>query len=367
MTVNTLQQDIYVVTNDDDIFVTTESNSIVGQSSILFQDEGLDLGTQGTVNKINFVGSAVTASRSGQTLTVNISGGGSLSIGSSVSGSTNGSILFVNNGVLAQGPNNLFWNNASMILSVATAGDTSGTDSINIYNQYDAYLPQSSQGTPGSTTFAGLSFSTSRGTGTSPSVVASGNWAGGAFGWIYTGSSPAYKAAAGFAVKAVGASADMGGQFEIWTKADGASLTQRLVVTNDGAVVFQSLSADPALVTGGIWFNTTANSFKARLNTNTYFFPVSTQQGTANQIAYYVSGGFLFSNSNLTFDGTTLTLASAGNFVVNSFIQFKGLNTTGAGSAALGANCPAVTATAPYTWLKAISSDGSTVYIPCWK
>ena len=42
-------------------------------------------------------------------------------------------------------------------------------------------------------------------------------------------------------------------------------------------------------------------------------------------------------------------------------------NATGAGSAALGANCPATTTTAPYTWLKMLSGDGSTVYIPCWK
>lgn len=42
-------------------------------------------------------------------------------------------------------------------------------------------------------------------------------------------------------------------------------------------------------------------------------------------------------------------------------------NTTGAGSAVLGANCPAVTVSAPYTWLKLYSSDGSTVYVPAWK
>jgi hypothetical protein len=42
-------------------------------------------------------------------------------------------------------------------------------------------------------------------------------------------------------------------------------------------------------------------------------------------------------------------------------------STTGAGSAALGSNCPATTATAPYTWLKLMSSDGSTVYVPAWK
>jgi hypothetical protein len=42
-------------------------------------------------------------------------------------------------------------------------------------------------------------------------------------------------------------------------------------------------------------------------------------------------------------------------------------NTTGAGSALLGTNCPAVTATAPYTWITMMAGDGSTVYVPCWK
>lgn len=40
---------------------------------------------------------------------------------------------------------------------------------------------------------------------------------------------------------------------------------------------------------------------------------------------------------------------------------------TGAGSAALGANCPAVTTTAPYTWEKITTSDGSQGYCPVWK
>lgn len=47
--------------------------------------------------------------------------------------------------------------------------------------------------------------------------------------------------------------------------------------------------------------------------------------------------------------------------------KFSGTNSTGAGVTALGSNCPAVTATAVYTWISATSSDGSTVYIPCWK
>lgn len=48
-------------------------------------------------------------------------------------------------------------------------------------------------------------------------------------------------------------------------------------------------------------------------------------------------------------------------------VQFAGTNTTGAGSATLGANCPAVTASAPYTWIQAKAADGSTVYLPAWK
>ncbi len=45
----------------------------------------------------------------------------------------------------------------------------------------------------------------------------------------------------------------------------------------------------------------------------------------------------------------------------------SGNETTGAGSALLGANSPAVTNTAPYKWLRFTTSDGSDVYVPAWK
>lgn len=47
------------------------------QNNIQFQDEGSNLGTSGTVDTINFTGAGVTASRVGDTLTVDVSGGGS--------------------------------------------------------------------------------------------------------------------------------------------------------------------------------------------------------------------------------------------------------------------------------------------------
>jgi len=52
---------------------------------------------------------------------------------------------------------------------------------------------------------------------------------------------------------------------------------------------------------------------------------------------------------------------------IDGTLKFGGANSTGAGAALLGSNSPASTLTAPYTWIRAVSSDGSTVYIPCWK
>ena len=43
-------------------------------------------------------------------------------------------------------------------------------------------------------------------------------------------------------------------------------------------------------------------------------------------------------------------------------------DTTGAGTVlGFGTNCPATTLNAPYTWVKMISNDGSTVYTPAYK
>jgi hypothetical protein len=47
--------------------------------------------------------------------------------------------------------------------------------------------------------------------------------------------------------------------------------------------------------------------------------------------------------------------------------KISGNESTGAGTALLGTNSPAVTNSAPYKWLKVKTSDGSTGYIPIWK
>lgn len=54
--------------------------------------------------------------------------------------------------------------------------------------------------------------------------------------------------------------------------------------------------------------------------------------------------------------------------VLNGMPEFSyDTHWTGSGSAALGANCPAVTASAPYVWLKVKTWDSQDVFIPCWQ
>ena len=68
-----------------------------------------------------------------------------------------------------------------------------------------------------------------------------------------------------------------------------------------------------------------------------------------------------------TADLTINSLTTNAGVNVKGNVTFSGTNSTGSGSAALGANCPAITATAPYTWIKVIAKDGTTVYIPAWE
>ena len=76
-----------------------------------------------------------------------------------------------------------------------------------------------------------------------------------------------------------------------------------------------------------------------------------------------VSTGF----TRVLFDIGAADTSSTEIFRINGAMRFGGQNSTGAGSALLGANSPASTLTAPYTWITVITSDGSTGYIPVWK
>ena len=74
--VNTLSNIVYVTTYENGEVVVTTSNPSPSQAAITFEDEGVSLGTRGTVNEVDFVGSGVAATRSGNKLTVTITSGG---------------------------------------------------------------------------------------------------------------------------------------------------------------------------------------------------------------------------------------------------------------------------------------------------
>lgn len=87
--------------------------------------------------------------------------------------------------------------------------------------------------------------------------------------------------------------------------------------------------------------------------------------GTARFMQLFASGNVTM-GSNGSDNGFKLEVDGTQFF--NGIPKFGGTNTTGSTAFAPGgSNCPAVSCTTPYTWLQAISSDGSTVFIPVWK
>lgn len=71
--------------------------------------------------------------------------------------------------------------------------------------------------------------------------------------------------------------------------------------------------------------------------------------------------GFTTAHIHLIIEGIT-----DGNIILNNVPKFVAGNTTGAGSALLGANSPATITAAPYTWFTTKAADGTTVYLPAW-
>lgn len=184
------------------------------------------------------------------------SAGGSGGIPST--GGTPNSVIFYNaSGDSATDNNNLsFFDSSNGIsnaqLNIGTGGDNTGTDTINIYGQADAYLSNSvingGAGQVANLTIDGLipgwTASSSRGTGTSPVILNTGDFVGAFGGWGYTGASPSYTPLGLGLVVASGATAsNLGGQIQWWTKADGGVLTQRWTIGNDGGLVGTSAAA----------------------------------------------------------------------------------------------------------------------------
>lgn len=98
-----------------------------------------------------------------------------------------------------------------------------------------------------------------------------------------------------------------------------------------------------------------------------WFFKLDTR---STSVGSQLNGVWVFripNGSNPHTDEYALFGVTNGQIFIGDVPKFAGTNTTGAGSALLGTNCPAGTLTAPYTWVKIVTADGSTAYIPAWK
>lgn len=151
-------------------------------------------------------------------------------------GAPTGSVPFAGvAGVPTYDVNNFYWNAVSHILSVNTGGDTTGTDAINTYYQHDSYLPNSAVGALTGAAFSGISASTSRGTGLVPLINQANDLIGGVGCYAYSGASPAYNTHAAAVGRVIGVTTNnLGGQYEIWAKADGGILTLAATFTSTG-------------------------------------------------------------------------------------------------------------------------------------
>lgn len=179
-------------------------------------------------------------------------------------------------------------------------------------------------------------------------------------------------------------------------------------VLTAGALLYQGILVDSPTITGSGTLALTdfagvqINSSNLNTGTNKYGIYVGSQTGATNNYAIHCVGA-VNSTSQFTLgpvggasgaitdeNDTSKSIsigADPGNAGSASFISFKvdsaeklrinssgqlvfgtaGNETTGAGTALLSTNCPAVTPTAPYKWLTVILSDASTAYIPVWK
>lgn len=142
-------------------------------------------------------------------------------------------------------------------------------------------------------------------------------------------------------------------------------------VTAEGGNYFSGSGADISFYTA--FGSKLGSTIKA--STGNTIFGGSTDGNYQIDVAKSGSTGTARFYDQTATTGSTLVTISRGAgqtntsnvLAIDGTLKFGGQNTTGAGSAALSTNCPATTTTAPYTWIRAVSSDGSTVYIPCWK
>ena len=137
-----------------------------------------------------------------------------------------------------------------------------------------------------------------------------------------------------------------GGSIGSWIFNNGAVNSGVLKITSSGSLIVGSINTSEPV-------------------NNNYKLEVATS-GSAGTVRFYDQTATTGATRVVITPGAADT-TSTQVFEIGGLMKFSGSNSTGANSALLGTNCPAVTFTAPYTWLKVLTSDGSTAYVPAWK
>jgi hypothetical protein len=162
---------------------------------------------------------------------------------------------------------NLFWDATNKQLHVSTVGDQTGTDSINVYKQINAFNFNSA--IPGSDPWVsqfppGFSTRSARGNANAKAASQSGDYLGGLFTWGYIPTvvgTPIYYPAAGIwgAVGGADANGNFGGVLHFGIKADSGVFTDYLFLTNENGTQFGPSQVDgdvnlggPGLTSGGV-------------------------------------------------------------------------------------------------------------------
>lgn len=233
---------------------------------------------------------------------------------------TTGSIPFFDGTRLNENNNNLYWNNSTKSLSVNTNGDLSGTNTINVYGQIDCYGANGTQGYINDpVNMNGISISTSRGTGLSPTASATGDTIGTEGYWGYTGSSPAYKYVAGIVGKMAGVSSNLGGELHFYTVPDNSNTpADAFDVLSTGHVTMEGVTFAGATGTGSV----VCSSSPGLTGTPTAPTPSTADNSTTIATTAHVKSAIIATSVNglplASGSNTIITPASAGKILYNS-------------------------------------------------
>lgn len=329
MIINILDQDIIVTIIDDDrVQVNLLNPNQQQQSALEFQDEGITLGTIGTVTKVNFVGPSVVATRSGSTVTINVSGGGGSGTVSSFSAGNLSPVFTTSVANPTTTPALTFSltpQNANLVFAGPLSGGATsptfralGAADINITDITATNLIKWTVSNLGVTaTDSGLWLTTSTAAANGAQQLG-GIITQESFGWASTGGA-SQSVKFQYKVLPVQGTTNPTAVWTLASSVNAAAYANRFTIDTDGTGVFGNSAGNRFIVDNSVAGTISLKIFSGGVNT----FSIISNTGSGENRISGVSGAqyvTIFTGGSLraTFNDTTFTLADAINFVVGT-------------------------------------------------